>query len=202
MITKLVAKNSLMLLFIKQFIIRTCLKMIKSFIFSKTIFRYNIVCRIRNFDYHRNVDDATILIDFLLISSNVNFLSFFDLKLYCIYMKSHFVRFFDFMLLLKSIFDLFLWMFRCYDSWCFNDLNIKYEKFISRERFDRMRRFFQSFWRFWFVVIVMNSREFEIIDVCRWKREQNRMIEVTYVNLSLYWMTLFLLKLLKFEFIF
>ena len=41
MSTKFVAKNILMLLFIEQFIIRTCLKMIKSFIccsFSKSIF--------------------------------------------------------------------------------------------------------------------------------------------------------------------
>ena len=67
-----------------HYIIRTCLKMNKSFIFSKTTFRYNIVCRIFSFDYRRNVDDATILIDFLLISSNVNFLSFFYLKSYCI----------------------------------------------------------------------------------------------------------------------
>ena len=91
------------------------------FVFKINICKINIF-RIRNFDYRRNVDDATIFIDFLLISSNVNFLLFFwfyDI-LYDIafvqffeYWKNiylnrciTFMRFFDREFLLKSSFDL------------------------------------------------------------------------------------------------
>ena len=64
---------------------------------------------------------------------------------------------------------------------------IECRRFILHESFDKLRRLFQSSWRSWFVVTAMNSRELEIIDACRWRREQDRMIEATWVNFLLYW---------------
>ena len=60
----------------------------------------------------------------------------------------------------------------------FDDLNIKYRKFVSHRSFDKLRKLFQISWCFWFVITVMNNRKFETIDVCRENREQNQMIEI------------------------
>ena len=59
-------------------------------------------------------------------------------------------------------------------------------KFILHENFDKLRKFFQLSWRFWSVVTATNNRELETTDACRWKRQWNQMIEITYVDLSLY----------------
>ena len=44
-------------------------------------------------------------------------------------------------------------------TWC--------RKFIVHESFDKLRKLFSSFWCFWFMIIAMSSRELEMTDVCR-----------------------------------
>ena len=157
-----------------------------------------------------------ILIDFLLILSNVNFLSsfWFWMTLYsCDFAIDAISR-----SLKKRHIEVVIWLFdknillcfccsrrsinfwECFwyfDFWCrhrdakieiivlewlLDDLSIKYEEFISHECFDKLRRFFQSLWRFWFVITAMKNQEFETIDACRWKRQWDRMIETTCCN--------------------
>ena len=88
----------------------------------------------------------------------------------------------------------------------FDDL--KYNEFVLHENFDELRKFFQSFWRFWLVVIVTNSRKLEMIDVYRWKHQRNRMIEINCVKFSLHRNDLFsqfcfeIFSFFTFEFVF
>ena len=60
------------------------------------------------------------------------------------------------------------------------------KRFILHGNFGKLRRLFQLLWRSWSVVIVTNNRELETTDACRWRRQWDQMIEVTYVGLSLY----------------
>ena len=90
--------------------------------------RCNFVCHIFDFDCCRNVDNATILTEYLLVVSNMNFLSSFWFEIvlhsynfsivcYCQSRHEIFWRNYSVMLLLKSRFDQLLRMFWYFDSW-------------------------------------------------------------------------------------
>ena len=130
----------------------------------------------------------TISIDFDWMFINVIKFEFFIVFSILNYIA--FVRFLDRRksFLLKSSCDFSTWIF-CYvfveiiDSinfWCFDSKTkwskslfsncfskFEYNKFILNKNSDKLRKFVQSFWCFWFVVIVMNNQKFEMIDVCR-----------------------------------
>ena len=123
-----------------------------------------------------------------------------------------FMRFLNRVLLLKSSCD-FLTRIFCYvfveivvrssywlccsysDSWWFAERiersrslfsMLRCRKFILHECFDKMRRLFLLRWRFWSAVTAMSSQELEMIDARRWRQKQNRIVEITCVDLSLY----------------
>ena len=81
-------------------------------------------------------------------------------------------------------------------EWRLDDLRIEYEKFIVHRSFDKLRRLFQSFSRFWSVITVMNDRDLkwltlvvENINEIEWLK-----LFAVIVDFSLCWIAL-LLKL-------
>ena len=90
----------------------------------------NFVCHIFDLDCCRSVGNATILTEYLLIVSNMNFLSSFrfeivlhsyNFSIVCYCQSRHEISWRDYfaMLLLKSSFDQFLRMSWYSDSWYF-----------------------------------------------------------------------------------
>ena len=148
-------------------------------------FRYNSVYHIRNFDYNRNVVDAKILIALHSCDQTIVTKTFVQIDVR-FYWNHSFDLFLNMFILIFDVFDILTFDFDIRNrtieivvlKLLLDDLNIIYEKSISHKCFDKMRKLFQLFWRFWSVVIVVNNRKLETIDVCRWKREQNRMIEI------------------------
>ena len=70
--------------------------------------------------------------------------------------------------------------------------------FISHESFYKLRKFFRSFWRFWFMIIVFINWKLKTMNVCRWNHQRNRMIEITCVDFLLHQNNLFWNFFLKF----
>ena len=139
-----------------------------------------------------------ILFDFLLVLSNVNFLSFFwswvelhscDFLIECFLLKSpcdFLTEIFWYVLvvdIVRSTFENVLDILASDLSiesrmievvvlkLSLDDLNIVYGRFISHECFDKMCRLFQLFWCFWSAVTTVSNRGLETIDACRWRSQ-------------------------------